>query len=83
MTTKEQLKHLFSKDFLKIPVNVDDYDFEQGDNDELDSGGVWDLSRHLAEYLLDLIYCCENVDDRTLDDTKDRISELLYNLIKY
>lgn len=80
MTTKEQLKTIFS--ILGVNIDVEQYDFEQGDDDESQSGGVWDLSFDLADILLDNIYTIAPDNEKEIDQTRERLQETLYNLIK-
>lgn len=62
-------------------TKVEHYDFTQSDDiDELYSGGIWDFSYNIARELLDNLYENESVSDRELDNLKDRVGELLYNL---
>lgn len=62
-------------------TKVEHYDFTQSDDiDESYSGGIWDFSYNVARELLDNLYENESVSDRELDDLKDRVAELLYNL---
>ena len=62
-------------------TKVEHYDFTQPDDiDESYSGGIWDFSYSVARELLDDLYENESVSDRELDNLKDRVAELLYNL---
>lgn len=62
-------------------TKVEHYDFTQSDDiDESYSGGIWDFSHDVARELLDNLYEKESVSDTELDNLKDRLWELLYNL---